>query len=83
MSGPASLFGKRSSNPGYLARFPEIDLAVNKVGIFGRQIKLDQLLEDGDQVEIYRPLISRTRRKRASDTPRKIDSAINDAEQVG
>ncbi|MBK5964422.1 RnfH family protein [Thiocystis minor] len=59
---------------GVLARFPEIDLAINKVGIFGRQVKLDQLLEDGDRVEIYRPLIAdpkEARKRRArEDRPR-------------
>lgn len=59
---------------GVLARFPEIDLAINKVGIFGKQVKLDQVLEDGDRVEIYRPLIADpkdARKRRAlEDRPR-------------
>ena len=42
---------------GILQRFPEIDLANNKVGIFGRLCKLDRLLRAGDRVEIYRPLL--------------------------
>lgn len=41
---------------GMLARFPEIDLAVNAVGIFGKTCALDQPLKPGDRVEIYRPL---------------------------
>lgn len=41
---------------GVLARFPEIDLAINKVGIFGKLSKLDAALRPGDRVEIYRPL---------------------------
>ncbi|WP_338074102.1 RnfH family protein [Halochromatium glycolicum] len=43
---------------GIQARFPEIDLAVNKVGIFGKVTKLDQVLASGDRVEIYPPLIA-------------------------
>ncbi|EXJ16112.1 RnfH family protein [Imhoffiella purpurea] len=43
---------------GVLARFPEIDLAVNKVGIFGKLAKLNQVPQDGDRIEIYRPLIA-------------------------
>ncbi|MBK1708821.1 MULTISPECIES: RnfH family protein [Marichromatium] len=43
---------------GVLERFPEIDLARNKVGVFGKLAKLDQALEDGDRIEIYRPLIA-------------------------
>lgn len=41
---------------GLLAQFPEIDLAEQKVGIFGRIVKLDTVLADGDRVEIYRPI---------------------------
>ncbi len=43
---------------GILRRFPEIDLAVNLVGVFGKLAKFDQVLAPGDRVEIYRPLIA-------------------------
>mgnify|MGYP000396840234 CR=1 FL=1 len=43
---------------GVLERYPEIDLATNKVGIFGKLNKLDYVLRAGDRVEIYRPLIA-------------------------
>lgn len=55
---------------GILKRFPEIDLGVNKVGIFGKLVKLDQVLANGDRVEIYRPLIAdpkESRKKRAAE----------------
>ncbi len=54
---------------GILERFPEIDLQQNKVGIFGKLSKLDQVLNAGDRVEIYRKLIAdpkQARRKRAA-----------------
>jgi len=54
---------------GILRRFPEIDLAVNRVGVFGKLVKLDRVLEPGDRVEIYRPLIAdpkAARRQRAT-----------------
>ncbi|AMY68786.1 RnfH family protein [Frigidibacter mobilis] len=41
---------------GLLAQFPEIDLAVMKVGIFGQICTLDRPLKEGDRVEIYRPI---------------------------
>jgi putative ubiquitin-RnfH superfamily antitoxin RatB of RatAB toxin-antitoxin module len=41
---------------GLLDQFPEIDLTANKIGIFGRLVKLDARLTDGDRVEIYRPI---------------------------
>jgi uncharacterized protein len=41
---------------GLALEFPEIDLAVNRVGIYGRQVRLDTVLRDRDRVEILRPL---------------------------
>ena len=41
---------------GILTQFPDIDLSAQKVGIFGRIVRLTQTLEDGDRVEIYRPI---------------------------
>ncbi len=43
---------------GVLATYPAIDLAVNKVGIFGKLSKLDKPLRERDRVEIYRKLIA-------------------------
>lgn len=48
--------------------FPEIDLSVQKVGIWSKTVKLDQELRAGDRIEIYRPLIAdpkAIRRRRA------------------
>ncbi len=41
---------------GILQQFPEIDLSQQKVGIFGKVTKLDNILQDGDRVEIYRQI---------------------------
>ena len=41
---------------GLLEQFPEIDLEVNKVGIFGSVAKLDKPVKEGDRIEIYRPI---------------------------
>ena len=41
---------------GLVARFPDIDPARMRVGIFGRVMEADTVLRDGDRVEIYRPL---------------------------
>ena len=54
---------------GILEQFSDIDLAKNKVGIFGKLTKLDQTLREKDRVEIYRPLIAdpkASRKKRAA-----------------
>jgi putative ubiquitin-RnfH superfamily antitoxin RatB of RatAB toxin-antitoxin module len=39
---------------GILRQFPQIDLAAQKVGVFGKLVKLDAELKPGDRVEIYR-----------------------------
>ena len=41
---------------GIMKQFPEIDLTQNKTGIYGKAVKLDAVVEDGDRVEIYRPI---------------------------
>jgi putative ubiquitin-RnfH superfamily antitoxin RatB of RatAB toxin-antitoxin module len=54
---------------GILVQFPGIDLASNKVGVFGKLGKLTDTLQPGDRVEIYRPLIAdpkEVRKKRAA-----------------
>lgn len=53
---------------GLLEVYPEIDLKVNKVGVYSRNVKLDATVRDHDRIEIYRPLIAdpkEIRRKRA------------------
>lgn len=43
---------------GILQQFAEIDLTVQKVGIWSRPVKLDDMVKAGDRIEIYRPLIA-------------------------
>lgn len=53
---------------GILVLRDDIDLKKNKIGIYSRPAKLTDLVQDGDRVEIYRPLIAdpkELRRKRA------------------
>lgn len=53
---------------GVLTHFPEIDLKVNKVGVFSKIQPLVTLLCEGDRIEIYRPLMAdpkEARRRRA------------------
>lgn len=55
---------------GITARFPEIDLAKAKLGVFGKLARQDAVLNPGDRVEIYRPLIAdpkEARKKRAAE----------------
>ena len=60
--------GQAIAASGVLARFPEIDLGRNKLGVFGKLKTADTVLRDGDRVEIYRPLQAdpmESRRRRA------------------
>ena len=41
---------------GILKRFPLIDLDSQKVGIYGKVVKLDAEVKDGDRIEIYRAI---------------------------
>ena len=53
---------------GVLSRFPEIDLARNKLGVFGKLRPAETVVRDGDRIEIYRPLQAdpmESRRRRA------------------
>lgn len=43
---------------GVLKRFPEIDLKRQKVGIFGKIVKLDSAVKEGDRIEIYRGIVA-------------------------
>ncbi len=57
---------------GIMMNFPELDLKLEdaKVGIFGKAAAMTTVLNDGDRVEIYRPLIAdpkEVRRKRAAE----------------
>ena len=39
-----------------LTEYSELDLTVLKIGVFGKVCKKDQLLIEGDRVEIYQPI---------------------------
>ncbi|MGK2959836.1 MAG: RnfH family protein [Candidatus Malihini olakiniferum] len=54
---------------GLLTLRTDIDLHVNKVGIFSRSVRLTDAVAEGDRIEIYRPLIAdpkELRRQRAA-----------------
>ena len=43
---------------GMREKYPAIDPAKNKIGIFSKLSKADAILRDRDRIEIYRPLIA-------------------------
>lgn len=63
---------------GILEVFPEIEPGRNRLGVFGKLVKDDTPLREGDRVEIYRPLKAdpkevRRQRAREGRTMRKGD----------
>ena len=55
---------------GLMQKYPKIDIATGKFGIFSRISSPDTALRDQDRVEIYRPLIAdpkEVRRQRAAE----------------
>ncbi len=53
--------------------FPEIDPESAKVGVYGKTVKLDQVLDSGDRVEIYRELIADPKAARKKKAAAKKD----------
>jgi putative ubiquitin-RnfH superfamily antitoxin RatB of RatAB toxin-antitoxin module len=54
---------------GLPSQYPDIDLFHAKIGIFGKRVPPDTILNNGDRVEIYRSLTAdpkEVRRRRAS-----------------
>lgn len=67
---PGTTIQQAIEQSGILKKFPDIDLARNKLGIFGKLSKPETVLRDRDRVEIYRPLIAdpkEVRKKRAEE----------------
>ncbi|MBT1449451.1 RnfH family protein [Glaciecola sp. XM2] len=55
---PETTVEKAIVQSGVLNMYQEINLQENKVGIWNRTCKLTDVLQPGDRVEIYRPLIA-------------------------
>lgn len=55
---PGTTIEQAVQQSGIMTLYPEIDLKLNKVGIFGKLGKKTAELKAGDRVEIYRPLIA-------------------------
>ncbi|MFV9688574.1 RnfH family protein [Pantoea graminicola] len=52
----------------------EIDLSSNKVGVYSRPVKLDDVIDEGDRIEIYRPLIADPKELRRQRAERAAES---------
>lgn len=65
------------------ARFPGLDLAAAPLGIFGKALSRpeERLLEDGDRVEIYRPLQADPKEVRKRRAARAAEARAAQADQ--
>lgn len=57
---------------GILQQFPEINLSKAKVGIFGKLTTLQSQVQNGDRIEIYRPLLIDPNQARLLRSKKKI-----------
>jgi putative ubiquitin-RnfH superfamily antitoxin RatB of RatAB toxin-antitoxin module len=66
---PGTTAAEAAERSGLKARFPEIDLGKNALGVSGRRVEADRPLKDGERLEILRPLSAdpkETRRRLAA-----------------
>ena len=63
---------------GIRALHPDIDLAAQRVGIFGQLVSLDRIVEAGERIEIYRPLIADPKESRNARVARKRAGRASD-----
>lgn len=55
-----------------LTLFPEINLSKQKIGIFSKARHLDDIVEEGDRIEIYRPLVMDPKEIRRAKAKRSV-----------
>ena len=66
---PGTTLGEAIEQSGIREAFPDLEVDPDRVGVFGRKAVLGDVLQAGDRVEIYRPLLAdpkEARRKRAA-----------------
>lgn len=53
---PGTTALQAAQRSGIVERFAGLDLENARLGVFGKLVAADQVLQEGDRVEIYRPL---------------------------
>lgn len=53
---PGTTALQAAQRSGIVERFAGLDLENARLGVFGKVVAADQVLQEGDRVEIYRPL---------------------------
>ena len=75
--GTTALEAARQS--GVTEQFAGIDLDNSKFGIFGKVVSPQQVLQEGDRVEVYRPLIADPKEVRKARAARAKERRAQDA----
>jgi hypothetical protein len=68
---------------GIMDKFPDLTLEGKKLGIFGKPVKADQVLREGDRVEIYRPLKADPKKARTRKRKQEGEGEDQGAEEKG
>lgn len=63
-----------SGIPGW---YPQIDLDVNKVGIYGKMVTLDHPLCGNERIEIYRPMTADPKAARKTRAAGQTDTTVH------
>jgi putative ubiquitin-RnfH superfamily antitoxin RatB of RatAB toxin-antitoxin module len=72
---PGTTIGAAIEQCGVLREIPEIDLASQPVGIYGKKKPLETVLREQDRIEIYRPLIADPKESRRARADKKQSKA--------
>ncbi|PHS69139.1 MAG: RnfH family protein [Methylophaga sp.] len=66
---------------GVLESYPQIDLSVDKVGIFGKMCKLTATLREKDRIEIYRKLTADPKESRRQKAEMERKKAVQEKQR--
>ncbi|MDX8377759.1 MAG: RnfH family protein [Mariprofundales bacterium] len=70
---PQTITAKQAvEQSGLLEQYPEINLSINKLGIFSKLVRPNTVLKNGDRVEIYRALPRKARSAHGDDKKARI-----------
>jgi uncharacterized protein len=70
---PGCTAGEAIERSGLADEFPDMVVDPGAVGIFSRKVPLDHVLQPGDRVEIYRPLLADPKEARRQRAQKKKD----------
>lgn len=76
---PGATMREAIERSGLLQRYPELDLAHMKAGVFGKVRALDAAVEAGDRIEIYRALKADPKLARQ----RRVEKVRNEGSREG